>query len=255
MYEIPMSGVSEEFADCWRAAGTHLQNLAQGGLHSWLRAELSPPFLEHLSFRLGNQLFFVRLEDADGHLQVPGTLSGLLSVSAGCNGSPCIMPMLRQPGGWTATYPGWGLLHAETGARIDPPSLITDELIEMTDWELHDLAVQTVREQLEGQGREITAWQGNPQVDPSIWFLGDDGLEWVVVRVVRYPELEASPPKNWQQIAVGCARLGKRGHFASVSVANADDAFDPGASPALPLWRGHGMYVRFEGLVSGTLTG
>ena len=61
MHEIEMSEVSEEFAKCWKAAGIHIQNQAQGGLRSWLKADLNPPFLEHLSFRLGNQLFFVRI--------------------------------------------------------------------------------------------------------------------------------------------------------------------------------------------------
>jgi hypothetical protein len=28
------------------------------------------------------------------------------------------------------------------------------------------------------------SWQGNPSVDPSIWFVGDSGPEWVVVRAV-----------------------------------------------------------------------
>ena len=41
------------------------------------------------------------------------------------------------------------------------------------------------------------------------------------------------------------------GHFASVSVASADDAFDPDRIiPPKPLWRGHGVFVRFEGLVT-----
>jgi hypothetical protein len=84
----------------------------------------------------------------------------------------------------------------------------------------------------------------------SIWFLGDDGPEWVVVRAVRYPKDKAGWPYNWQQIAERCAKLGKTGHLASVSVASADDAFDAATAPE-PLWRGHGMFVRFEGLVAG----
>jgi hypothetical protein len=91
------------------------------------------------------------------------------------------------------------------------------------------------------------SWQGNPKVEPSIWFVGDNGPEWVVVRAVRYPKLRADLPSDWQQIAAWCAKLGKVGHFASVTVANADDAFDPITTPPEPLWRGHRMKVRFEG--------
>ena len=91
------------------------------------------------------------------------------------------------------------------------------------------------------------SWQSNPVVEPSIWFVGDNGPEWVIVRSVRYPKTRADLPSEWQQIAAYCAKLGKVGHFASVAVANADDAFDPITTPPEPLWRGHGMKVRVCG--------
>src|SRR5262249_27472469 len=126
------------------------------------------------------------------------------------------------------------------------------ERIEMTEWELLDFAIQIVRNHLAKARRKLMSWTSHPEVNPSIWFFGDSGPEWIVVRAVRYPQMEAKPPENWQQIAERCARLGKVGHFASVSVANADDTFDlSGPLPAMPLWRGHRMLARFEGLVSG----
>ena len=41
------------------------------------------------------------------------------------------------------------------------------------------------------------------------------------------------------------------GHFAPLAVASVDDPFDPMAATkgnVVPLYRGHGMHVRFEGL-------
>ena len=241
MHEVEMQEFSEEFAHCWRIAGHHIQKQFQGQI-SWLKAILNPPFLEHLSFRLGNQLFFVRIEDVDGRLDVPGSRRGLLSISDGCNGNPCIMPLSCRFGQWSPDAPGWGLMDARTGKPIDPGPLVTDEKIEMTNWELQDFAVQVVRHELEKCGRKLMSWQGNPEVDPSIWFVGDHGPEWVVVRTVRYPEKQAVPPRNWSVIAKECAHLGTTGHFASVSVANADEL-------KAPLWRGHGMYTNYPGLV------
>jgi hypothetical protein len=72
MPEVEMHEASPEFAECWRAAVRQLARQAGGSLNSWLRVHLTPPFLEHLSFGLGNQVFFIRITDADGHLQVPG---------------------------------------------------------------------------------------------------------------------------------------------------------------------------------------
>ena len=80
MYDIEMHEVSDEFARCWAAAGRHIQARVQGP-HSSLKANLNSPALEHLSFRLGNQLFFVRIEDVDDRLDVPGSRAGLFSIA------------------------------------------------------------------------------------------------------------------------------------------------------------------------------
>lgn len=251
MYDIEMFEVSDEFASCWRAAGLHIQRQVQGQV-PWLKADLNPPFLEHLSFRLGNQLFFVRLEDVGGKLEVPASRQGLLTIAEGCKGHACLMPMQRERSEWIAARSGWGLIDLRTGRSLDPVSLVSDERIEMTDWELQDFAVQIIRNYLEKQDRKLMSYTGCPSVDPSIWFVGDHGPEWIVVRAVRYPKKNAEPPANWRLIAEQCSRLSKTGHFAPVSVANSSDAFDPtGAVPPMPLWRGHGMWVSFEGLVPG----
>jgi hypothetical protein len=233
MHDIYMQEGSEDFARCWQAAGRHLQRQVQDGL-SWLKADLAPPFLEHLSFRLGNRLFYVRLEDAEGHLPVPGNRGGLLTIAEGCQGHPSLMPMRRRGAAWEPALPGWGLRDLRTGAPVDPPSLVTDERIEMTEWEVHDFAVQVVRDQLRAEGRQIMSSQGNPAVDPSLWFIGDDGPEWVVVRAHRHPDPPPLRPANWDAIADRCARLSRRGHFEPVGFANADE-------PDQKLWRGHGM--------------
>jgi len=251
MHTIEMHEASEEFARCWKSARLHIQTKAQGPLHSWLKADLSPPFLDHLSFRMGNQLFFIRIEDVEGHMKVPGSPTGVLSIADGCKGHACLMPMRRREGEWIADASDWGLVDARSGQSIDPVALVTDEKIEMTDWELQDFAVQVVRDHVDEKLKfQLMSWQGNPNVDPSIWFVGAQGPEWIVVRAVRFPEKEATLPANIRDIANSCSHMSNIGHFASVAVANSDDAFDTtGGVPALPLWRGHGMFVRFEGLV------
>ena len=254
MYDIEMHKVSERFSRCWQAAGRHLQTRTGDGPLSWLKADLNPPFLEHLSFRMGNQLYFIRVEDADGHVRGPGSADGFRVIAEGCNGIPCRMPMRRVGSEWNPEVPGWGLIHAETDRPIDPVALISDERIEMTDWEVHDFAVQVVRDYaVKTLGRELMSSQGNPQVDPSIWFVGDNGPEWVVVRCIRFPEREAVMPKNIADISVNCTRHSAVGHFASVAVANSENSFAAsGKIPPHALWRGHGMFVAFEGLIPVT---
>lgn len=252
MHRVEATEVSQEFAACWQAAGKHLEAEArrQRVELSWLKARLEPPFLEHLSFRLGNQLFFIRLEDVEKTVLGPGNLNGLSAIAKGCTGHACVMWMRKGLDGWKADRPGWGLIDVTTDTPIDPTDLVTDKKIEMTEWELHDFAVQIVRQQLEKEGRKIMSSQGNPQVDPSLWFVGDRGPEWVVVRAVRYPRKKAPIPANWTRIAASCSKLSRRGNFASVAVASADDRFRGGT--ATPLWRGGPMYVNYEGLMRRT---
>ena len=255
MHDIEMHEATKEFSLCWQAAGRHLQSKIEGANLNWLKADLIPPFLEHLSFRLGNQLFYIRVVDVDNRVQGPGNLTGFRAIAEGCMGHACLMPMRQVGVSWETDSPGWGLIDPDTGQSIDPAVLVTDENIVMTDWELHDFAVQVVRDHItEKLGYELMSSQGSPSVDPSIWFVGDQGPEWVVVREVRHPDREANMPSNIVEIRDSCSRLGRTGHFASVGCANSEDAFDPsGHIPALPLWRGHKMSVRFEGLVPATI--
>jgi len=138
MHDIEMHGVSEAFALCWQAAGRYIQRQVQDLLHSWLKANLNPPFLEHLSFRLGNQLFFIRIEDVDDKLGVPGSRDGLRAIADGCKGHACLMPMRRVMKAWVPAAAGWGLLNLQTSRPINPVALVSDDRIEMTDWELQD---------------------------------------------------------------------------------------------------------------------
>jgi hypothetical protein len=124
---------------------------------------------------------------------------------------------------------------------MSPPDLVDDSLVELSDWELHDFAIQMVRRHLEEERAEILSWTGDPGIDPSLWFTRDGRREWVVVRAVRYPSAGAKVPDNIDSIAASCFSQADGGSFASVAVANASE-------PGAPLWRGHGYTVSFKGL-------
>lgn len=242
--------LSDDFMQCWQSAGYHLQ--VKGGEQLvWMRAHPEPPFMEHLSFRLGNQLFFVRLEDADGIIQMPGTEADLAKIARECNGHACIMPMRFSFGSWLCAGKDWNLLSLEDRTPVNPPDLVTDEKIEMTDWELHDFAVQVARKQITESGDTVSAWNSNPELQPSLWLGGDAGLQWVVLQAVRYPQ-EAQIPENIHDIEKNYESRGAKGNFAYVSFANeAQDLKTPlkeGEKP-LPIYRGEKANVSFSGLL------
>lgn len=254
MHVINMAEITEDFARCWKAAGLHIEKQLQDKFHGWLRCNLTPPFLEHLSFRLGNQLFFIHLVDVDGLLETPSSLNGLLAIADGCKGHACLMPMRKRGNDWQPSEIGWGLIEARTYAYINPVELVSDEKIKMTEWELHDFAVQVVRQDLVQQGREMMSWQGNPEVKPSIWFVGDNGPEWVVVKCLSHPSVHEGIIETLSTLELPSAK----GNFAIVTVANANDPFDLDAinnGNFELLYRGEGMMVKYEGLITHTISG
>ena len=102
---------------------------------------------------------------------------------------------------------------------------------------------------IDGLEPSYSSWQGNPGVDPSIWFIGESqGPEWVVVRQVSYPDNQAKRPRDWEAIRSRCEPLSRIGHFASVAVASSDQPFQSDQELPVALWRGHGMHIRFTGL-------
>jgi hypothetical protein len=73
--------------------------------------------------------------------------------------------------------------------------------------------------------------------------LSDNGLRKVCKR------LNVPVPQRgyWAKVEAG-HKVGKSA-LPSVAVANAEDPFDSAKGP-VPLWRGHGMHVRFTGLAA-----
>lgn len=241
MYEIPLEEVSDDFALCWMATGLDIRNQAEGSSQIWLKANLMPPFLEYLSFRLGDQIFFVQIQDVGGALELPGNHGGLLTIANECAGHACLMPMRRAGAQWKPAEPGWGLIDARTGTPINPVALISDEKNIMPDWELHDFAAEIVRRHLADAGKELIRWNGSSRLSPPIWFEGDQGAEWVVVQAVRYPEREAPLPDELPAIRAYFTARNCPGRFASVAVSLAEETYDPEAAckgMVVPLYRG-----------------
>ena len=81
----------------WSAAGKHIQAQAGEGLN-WLRSSLNPPMAEHLSFRLGNQIFFVFVEAAEASFDHASPL--FMRVSEEAKAVPCIMKMRKRIATW-----------------------------------------------------------------------------------------------------------------------------------------------------------
>ncbi|MDR2352814.1 MAG: hypothetical protein LBF22_06550 [Deltaproteobacteria bacterium] len=241
--EISSDIWSREFQTCWTLAANYIQRLGDNTL-SWFKGNLYAPLFEHFSFRMGNQLFFVRLEDAEGRLNVPGNIDGLFEIAGACNGHPLLMPMKNTGGIWLPIVPGWGLVDAKTKEPVNPKNFLTGERVEYTDWELHDMAVHSVIMSL--GTRKIHCFSNHPDLSPSIWYEGESGIEWIIVRWSRYPEADAGPPGNWAEIRESCfARGCGNGYFAVVIFAGKDPLTGKPVEN-LPLIRGGNIMINYQ---------
>lgn len=225
MYEVAQEPASEAFRAAWCAAGQHLQRRDEGGI-SWLRADLSPPVAEHLSFRLGNQLFFVFLEvrGIDG----PSSKDLFLKVASEATAVPAVLLMEAVGSAFRPVHGGWGFRDARNDRVIDPPTLVSNEPIEMSDWEVHDLAIQIVASYVDKSCAALSK-QPSLHIDPSVWFRDEHGPAYVVVRSARFPRTDAPRPANLPAIMASCAKMSRRGFFASVGVASVEQATAPAA--------------------------
>lgn len=246
MYDIYMEDPTQDYIDIWAAAGKHLAAVSQGAI-SWIKSDPRPPFLEHLSFRLGNQIFFLRIEDVDDAIHVPGNPEGLFTIAEGYRATACILPMKKIGAEWWPAIPDWGLIDAHSRKPFNPVDLISDEKIEMTAWELQDFAVQVVRNYLTDQGFDIMSFNGAPQAHPSIWFVREKQPEWVEVSYALYPEMKMECPPIIDELLATPNLKECPGSIAKVFIVSSAEMTNESGTP-IPPYRGHGLSIRFEGL-------
>ena len=225
-YEIQPFELTPDFEACWIAAGRHLNLRVRDAGASWLRADL-PPFREHLSFALGNQLFFIQIMDADAPNNGWVQENRLNMAITDTNGIGCLMPMRRTGEDWQPVEMGWGLIDFRTKKSINPFDLVTDEPIEMTPWEIHDVGVQAVRGHLSSTGWTIASWQADLHVDPSVFAHKDGYFCGFVVRTSNKGPDRGERPENAARIADQMHARGWGAKFVGLKVAAHDDPFDP----------------------------
>jgi len=248
MHRIEQPEPTEEFKQAFDAARRHIQNQVDIGLN-WLKNTLYLPMAEHLSFRIGNQIFFVFVEAAEFNYNSYSRLFDMVCQEA--NAIPCLMPMSKSLGKWKPNNAGWAFIHAESKKAINPPDFVSNELIEMTDWELHDMAIQVVCAGLEEEDKKIFSKRPDRNIDPSIWFQDETGPHYVVVRAAKPPETKILPPENIDDIKLICLKDSNSGFFAPVILASREEAFDPKARSNgnfFPLYRGFAMYAKYPGI-------
>lgn len=252
MQELKVPEVSREFIELFRAARLHLQKVG-GEQLDWLRTDFNFPFRDHLSFRLGNRLFFILVATADEDIESPGSLEALEELAAEANGIACLLLMTRSEDGTFKPHgTGYSLFALDFITPIEPERLVSDEKVVISDWELQRCAAQAMMMHLEKHDLPILASEIDPQGAPAMWFRSSDGHpHWIVIKGLRYPHRDAPMPAGWDQKVKFMAEKvpNSKGFFGLVTVASADDDFDPLATEhRYPLYRGQQYPMKVIGL-------
>jgi hypothetical protein len=95
--------------------------------------------------------------------------------------------MKKNIGTYEPSSGGWGLLNAFTKAPVDPLAPVSNELIEISDWELHDFAISVVKNELIKEGKTVYSTCSDMEINPSLWFEENGVHHWVVIRGLRHP--------------------------------------------------------------------
>lgn len=267
MQPIDRPEPSRQFLQARNVAGTALQECFRreaGRVDAprdfrWIKAELTWPSFDHLTFGYGNQVFsvVVRLVEGGRPLLDERERQRCLEAAAAFGLVPCAFDVdaraMRPAAG------GWNLTHLATGKPVLPADTVTTAPIEMSEWELHNFAIQVLREYITKnlQG-SIDSFCDVLGVDPQIWFKDRRGAPcWVVVRHLRH--IEGDEHQRWIGYDKTSPLLGAHdGFFAPVSIASASpvlrDAHGRVIPPSerysasAPRWRCDPFYVKFEGL-------
>jgi len=275
-YLIDRPEPSEIFLKARQIAGTQLQeqfnvnntkvaNSSYDGF-KWIKAELTYPSFDNLTFAFKNSIFSVVIEliDKKGSSFTTQQSERLLKACEENNLIPCTFRlsfkektdnfMSRLMGNkdqldyeLTPLKQGWNLYDARTSQAITPLNLASNEKTLMSKWELSNFAIQIVKNDLEKEGNQILSFCDLPEVNPQIWFKNKKGeTGWVIVKHTKNEN--EKDYKEWVGLEDGSPQLKPYdGYFASVQLVPSVGWNGVSKFPT-DLFRGDGMYVNYKGL-------
>ena len=227
--------------------------------YRWIKADLTWPSFDHLTFAYRNQVFSVLVDLVQGGRSSLSVHEVKRCVDA-CtehNLVPCVFPVDGRS--FTPLKDGWNLSHLESRTPMQPQDYTDDIKVEMSEWELHNFSIQIVRDYIEKtMNGSVLSYCDVIGIDPTLWFEDQHGnRSWVVAR--NFALINGSESKDFKGIEKSNPQLvAYDGFFGAVSVASSEPMtadLDAKLVPlskrfdgSSPIYRGDGFYVNFKGL-------
>lgn len=167
----------------------------------WVKAELTYPSFDNLTFSYKNSIFSVIIELIDdiGTSFSNQQQDRLLNACKLHNLIPCLFKIkveykstlqidsaIKNDSFNYVLKPfesDWNLFNPISKNRINPLELSSEIPQKMSKWELSNFAIQIVREDIVRQGNEVLSFCDLPEINPQIWFKDDaNNINWVIVK-------------------------------------------------------------------------
>lgn len=205
---------------------------------SWIQSVLLKPAFQHLCFRYKNQVFsilialgknneaFVSKQDIDNQLR----------ECRENNMVSCVIPLDCDD--FHPLSDGSYLRYSDKNVRVNVKLLSSDTPVEMSEWEIQDLGIQIVREDIEMDGGKIAHYCNVLGIEPQIFFEDKDGHRCYAVAATHAKNKSYKKKLNIQMYEW---LKEYDGFYAEVGLGTSDD--ENGT-----LYRGQGLFVDYKGL-------
>lgn len=168
----------------------------------WIKAELTYPSFDHLTFAYKNSVFAVVIELID-NTETSFSLQQKERLLVACtenNLIPCLFKVNIQEANnklfktinskynqddfeLNSVEQGWNLFDPISNKSIDPLTLSSEEPTIMSEWELNNFAIQIVIADIVKEENQVLSFCDIPEINPQIWFKNNNGnVGWIIVK-------------------------------------------------------------------------
>jgi len=171
----------------------------------WIKAELTYPSFDHLTFAYKNSVYAVVIELIE-NTETSFSLQQkerLLIACAENNLIPCLFKVNIQEANnkvfktinsnysqddfeLNSVEQGWNLFDPISNKRINPLALSSEKPVIMSKWELSNFAIQIVIADIVKEENQILSFCDMPEINPQIWYKNKEGnVGWIIVKHIN----------------------------------------------------------------------
>ena len=220
------------------AAGMAIQKYFTVGLQAefpvfrWIQTKIQYPAFQQLCFGYKNQIFsvLIAMDSEDGFFINNQDIENQLKE---CKANNMVATLIGiKEGTYKVSYPGTHLVYSDSRNLVRLESFDFSSRQELSAWELRNLGIHHVVDELQKRGATIGGICDLPLIDPQIWFEWKGEQSYALVR----PYIGPTKPSFKLNINILGKLVKYVGYYAEVG-------YIPMTEGEKTLYRGEGFYM------------